>query len=178
MENIIKQIITYLRSKSSEIEESKTTTTSITFIEYFLRYLFTFLIKNSANKMEVHEILRSTDDYFIDEIKVSHILRRSVTVSYGYIYRTIKFEEKETFKRQYLDSISKLIDSGNVLNKKLAFHFIVDTLQNYKDPDTFLEKEFIHLLKKLYDDKSLEEFNTKSTERRVFIERNLSQFQY
>ena len=174
LENIIKQIITYLKSKTAEIEESNNNATSITFIEYFLRYLFTYLIKNSANKMEVHEILRRTDDYFMEEIKVAHILRRSVTVSYGYIYRSIKFQEKESFKRQYLNSISNLIDSGNILNKKLAFHLIVDTLQDYKNPNIFLEKEFINLLKRLYYDKSLEEFNNKTYERRDFIERNLS----
>lgn len=175
-EQIVKQIINFLKSNSIEIEESKITT-SITFTEYFLRFLFTYLIDNSSNKMQVHETLRNSDDYFMDEIGVSHILRRSVTVSYGYIYRTLKFQEKDTFKRQYLDNIYKLINSNNVLLKKLAYHFIVDTLHDYKDPDTFLEKEFIHLLKRIYDDKSLEKFNIESTERRIFIERNLSQFQ-
>lgn len=173
MKDFIKDnLIKYLCVNLEKIEESmkgrkgKRENSEVTFIECFLRYLFTSLIElNDDNKTLLHEILLTDNFYYLgqddDKLKpIGHILRSNSAIAYGSYYKHLHHSKRENFKKQYISIISELLETELPEHRVLAFHFISNTLFD-KDPNSTLDGDFIPLLKKIYEDKELRSFNYK-----------------
>ncbi|MCZ8514340.1 TIR domain-containing protein [Paenibacillus filicis] len=177
LERSVELIIDLLDKKTIEIELSTYIAPTdddsyvVTFTELFLRYLFSHLIYKKGNeKMELHNILLRNDYYYFKNNKViSHIIRTGAAVAYGYVYKSLKGSQKDFFKANYIEAISKLSGSNNIRLKKLAFHFISNTLYDQDNPEEYLEWEFIEPLIDVVRDSRLKEF---CLNRKTFINNN------
>jgi hypothetical protein len=168
MKDFIKDnLIKYLCVKLEKIDESikeKRENSDVTFIECFLRYLFTSLIElNNGNEFLLHEILLTDNFYYLeqddDKLKpIGYILRSNSTIAYGSYYKHLNPSKRKNFKKQYISIIEKLLNSEVSNHHELAFHFISNTLF-YKKPNSTLDVDFIPLLEKIYNNKQHRVFN-------------------
>ncbi|PAK43956.1 dsDNA nuclease domain-containing protein [Priestia megaterium] len=158
-----------MEEKFEKIDENmkkKFENAEVTFIECFLRYLFTSLIElNNDNEFLLHEILLTDNFYYLeqDDDKLKHIgyiLRSNSTIAYGSYYKHLHHSKREKFKEQYISIIKNLLNSEVSDYHELAFHFISNTLF-YERPNSTLDGDFIPLLKKIYTDKKNRKFNNK-----------------
>ncbi|PEC41748.1 hypothetical protein CON11_26715 [Priestia megaterium] len=161
----------------SESKNGKNRRLDVTYIDYFLRYLFRILIENSNNnRFLLHEILLKKNFYYLEEdderLKpIAHILRSNSAIAYGSYYKHLSHSKKKIFKDLYINCIKDLLKSDLTSDRKLAYHFISNTLINPEDRNSSLESEFIPLLKIIYEDKRLITFNKK---REWFYEQNIN----
>jgi hypothetical protein len=171
LEDIIKNhIITFLCNNLEKINVimeprlGKGRNSNVTFIEYFLRYLFRSLIQNNEdNKFLLHEILLTENFYYLEQEDekfklIGHLLRSNSAIAYGANFKHQNHTKKKNFKEQYIYCISKLLDSGLTEQRILAFHFISNTLID-DDPNSNLDIDLIPLLKIIHEDKQLRQFN-------------------
>ncbi|WP_158068772.1 serine protease [Domibacillus epiphyticus] len=183
LEEIVKNhLIIFLGDNLEKIKESMNTgsekgkNSNATFIEYFLRFLFRLLIENNEdNRLLLHEILLKENFYYLERVKadnkfkiIGHILRSNSAIAYGAYYKHLNHSKKKNFKKQYIECITKLLDSELIEQRILAFHFISNTLID-EDPKSTLDIDFFPLLKVIHEDNRLEMFNDG---RKDFYERN------
>ncbi|MGD6961517.1 dsDNA nuclease domain-containing protein [Fictibacillus phosphorivorans] len=165
LEDVIKNhLINFLSDNLEKIIDSKNGKNN-TFIDYFLRYLFRTLIENSTdNRFLLHEVLLSNNFYYLEgrdeKFKpIEHILRSNSAIAYGSYYKHLNHSKKKIFKKLYIDCITNLLESDLTRLRILAYHFISNTLIDPEDQNLSLEDEFIPLLKIIYEDKRLNNFN-------------------
>ncbi|MEH6853168.1 hypothetical protein V7037_00945, partial [Priestia megaterium] len=178
LEDVINiHLINFLSSNLEKINETKNKHSGFTYIDYFLRFLFRTLIENSTgNRFLLHKILLNENLYYLDEEEgkefqtIAHILRSNSAIAYGSYYKQL-IPDKKIFKDLYIECIKDLLKSDLPSDRKLAFHFISNTLRNPEDPNLSLENEFIPLLNTIYEDERLNEFNER---RKCFYERNIN----
>jgi hypothetical protein len=169
-------LISYLSDDLEKISKSKVGKNN-TFIDYFLRYLFRILIEKSTdNRFLLHEIFLSNNFYYLEDRDekfkpIEHILRSNCAIAYGSYYKDLNDSKKKIFKKLYIDCITNLLESDLTRLRILAYHFISNTLINPEDRNLTLEKEFIPLLKIIYEDERLIYFNKN---RQWFYEKNIS----
>ncbi|MGG3586495.1 hypothetical protein ABEU81_28865 [Priestia megaterium] len=170
-------LINFLSNNLEKINESKNKHSGFTYIDYFLRFLFRILIENSNDdRFLLHKILLNKNLYYLDEEEgekfkpIAHILRSNSAIAYGSYYKQLSPDKKKIFKGLYIKCIEDLLKSNLTSDRKLAFHFISNTLRNPDDQNLSLENEFIPLLKKIYEDTELKDFNER---RKCFYERNI-----
>ncbi|HDR8522607.1 trypsin-like peptidase domain-containing protein [Bacillus wiedmannii] len=180
LEDFIKDnLIKFLCDNLEKIDESmkskgKGRNSDVTFIEYFLRYLFTALIGHyNDNKILLHEILLTNKFYYFeqadDKLKsIGYILRSNSAIAYGSYYKHLHHSKKKDFKEQYISFITKLLESKLTEHRIFAFHFISNTLID-EDMNSTLDIDFIPLLKIIHEDKRIRWFND---EREAFYKRN------
>jgi hypothetical protein len=181
LEEVVKNhLITFLCNNLEKIDGSiknrigKGRNSNVTFIEYFLRYLFTSLIEhNDDNKFLLHEIFLTNKFYYFEQVdnklkSIGNILRSNSAIAYGAYYKHLNYLKKKNFKEQYIYCISKLLDSELTEQRILAFHFISNTLID-EEPNSTLDIDFIPLLKIIHEDNRLSNFNDN---RKDFYERN------
>jgi len=181
LEEFIKDnLIKFLCHNLEKIEESmkskmgKGRNSDVTFIEYFLRYLFTSLIEhNNDNEFLLHEILLTNKFYYFEQAdnkfkSIGYILRSNSAIAYGSYYKHLHHSKKKNFKEQYISFISKLLESKLTEHRIFAFHFISNTLID-EDMNSTLDIDFIPLLKIIHEDKRIRWFND---EREEFYKRN------
>ncbi|WP_191565417.1 hypothetical protein [Metabacillus idriensis] len=163
--------------KISESKKGKNQRLDVTYIDYLLRYLFRTLIENSTNnRFLLHEILLNKNFYYLEEDDekfkpIAHILRSNSAVAYGSYYKHLSPYKKKIFKGLYINCIKNLLKSDLTSERKLAYHFISNTLINLEDRNLSLESEFIPLLKIIYEDKRLNDFNER---RKWFYDKNIN----
>lgn len=177
LEDVIhNHLINFLSDNLEKISNSKIGKNN-TFIDYFLRYLFRTLIDNSTdNRFLLHEILLSNNFYYLEgrdeKFKyIEHILRSNSAIAYGSYYKHLNHSKKRIFKKLYIDCITNLLESDLTRLRILAYHFISNTLIDPEDENSFLDSEFIPLLKLIYEDKRLNNFNKG---RKWFYDKNLN----
>ncbi|MEY2195733.1 hypothetical protein AB7942_23815 [Neobacillus sp. BF23-41] len=169
-------LINFLSDNLEKISESKIGKNN-TYLDYFLRYLFRALIENSKdNRFLLHEILLSNNFYYLEDRDekfkpIEHILRSNSAIAYGSYYKHLNHSKKKIFKKLYIDCITNLLESDLTRLRVLAYHFISNTLINPEDRNLTLEREFIPLLKIIYEDKRLNNFNKG---RKWFYDKNLN----
>ncbi|MGP7818297.1 dsDNA nuclease domain-containing protein [Niallia sp. 01092] len=181
LESVIQNhLINFLSDNLEKISESKIRKgrhLNDTYTEYFLRYLFRVLIENSTdNRFLLHEILLSKNFYYLEEkdekLKpIAHMLRSNSAIAYGSYFKHMSHSKKKIFKELYIDCITNLLESDLTRQRILAYHFISNTLIDPEDQNLTLESEFIPLLKIIYEDKRLINFNK---ERKWFYEKNIN----
>lgn len=146
----------------------------VTFIEYFLRYLFTSLIEHNNNsKFLLHKILLTNKFYYFGKVDnklktIGDILRSNSAIAYGSYYKHLHYSKEKSFKQQYISFISKFLESNLIEHRIFAFHFISNTL-NDEDVNSALDIDFIPLLKIIHEDKRIRWFND---EREAFYKKN------
>lgn len=176
VEIINNHLINFLSQNSQEIENSKLNKNDV--VDYFLRSLFRLLIEEEdENKFLLHEIMLENNYYYLDgdnqKFKIiAHILRGSVAIAYGNVYKYMDHSRKKNFREQYILYTSTLINTG-VRNKLLAFHFISNTLIDQDAENELIDSNFIPLLVDIYEDKKLEMF---TSNRKSFFERNINRY--
>lgn len=169
--------LSYNLEKISESKIGKNGRLDVTYIDYFLRYLFRTLIENSTdNRFLLHEILLSNNFYYLEERDekfktIGHILRSNSAIAYGSYYKHLNHSKKKNFKKLYIDCITNLLESDLTRLRILAYHFISNTLIDPEDQNLSLEGEFIPLLKIIYEDKRLNNFNKG---RKWFYDKNIN----
>lgn len=175
LEEIINNhLINFLSQNSQEIENSKLNKNDV--VDYFLRSLFRLLIeKENENKFQLHEIMLENNYYYLDgdnqKFKtIAHILRGSVAIAYGNVYKYLDHSRKKNFKEQYISYTSSLINTG-IRNKLLTFHFISNTLIDQDAENELVDSDFIPLLVDIYEDEKLKKF---TSDRKNFFERNIN----
>ncbi|PFY45033.1 hypothetical protein COL50_10630 [Bacillus toyonensis] len=183
LEDVIKDnLINFLCENLEKIEGSMKIRTekgrnpNWTFIEYFLRYLFTSLIEHNDNKFLLHEILLKNKFYYFEQVdnkfkSIGYILRSNSAIAYGAYYKHLHHSKKSNFQKQYISLISNLLESKSTEHRIFAFHFIRNTIFDQGDQSLTLESEFIPLLKIIYEDTRLIEFNKN---RKLFYEKNIN----
>jgi len=179
LEDVINiHLINFLSNNLEKINETKNKHSGFTYIDYFLRFLFRILIENSNDdRFLLHKILLNKNLYYLDEEEgekfkpIAHILRSNSAIAYGSYYKQLSPDKKKIFKGLYIKCIENLLKSDLTSDRKLAFHFISNTLRNPDDENLFLENEFIPLLKIIYEDAELKDFNEG---RKCFYERNIN----
>ncbi|WP_406866999.1 trypsin-like serine protease (plasmid) [Priestia megaterium] len=171
-------LINFLSNNLEKINETKNKQSGFTYIDYFLRFLFRILIENSNDdRFLLHKILLNKNLYYLDEEEgekfkpIAHILRSNSAIAYGSYYKQLSPDKKKIFKGLYIKCIENLLKSDLTSDRKLAFHFISNTLRNPEDQNLSLENEFIPLLNTIYEDERLNEFNEG---RKCFYERNIN----
>lgn len=168
--------LSYNLEKISESKIGKNGRVDVTYIDYFLRYLFRALIDNSTdNRFLLHEILLNNNFYHLEERDkkfkpIEHILRSNSAIAYGSYYKHMSPSKKKTFKDLYIKCIKDLLKSDLINERILAYHFISNTLINPEDRNLPVESEFIPLLKIIYEDKRLKDFNKG---RKWFYDKNI-----
>lgn len=140
----------------------------ITFIEKLIRCITAKLINEIG--IEYNNILINNKKYYdLDNALDTRcnatilMLKKSVTIEFGRYYRK---SDKLEFKMQYRKMTNDLINKKNPILKKIAFHFIINTVET--DNVEFLDVEFIPQLIKLKEDLTIKEF---INERRDIITR-------
>lgn len=178
LEDVIQNhLINFLSGNLEKISESKIGKNNVTYIDYFLRYLFRNLIENSTdNRFLLHEILLNNNFYYLEERDekfkpIGHILRSNSAIAYGSYYKHLNHSKKKIFKKLYIDCITNLLESNLTRLRILAYHFLSNTLINPEDRNLSLEGEFIPLLKIIYEDERLNNFNAG---RKWFYDKNIN----
>jgi hypothetical protein len=179
MEDIVHQLFCFLYQNNNEIEMSlnsnlkKGNKNASTVIEYFVRYLFAHIIEDPINSpFELHRLLLSKNYYFnYDYTKISHVIRGSSANEYGNAFcYGLRRNRSKTFFEQYFYEVDNLVQSKVFKINKLGFHFISNTLVNDRDRKEVVHKDFIPMLKTMYDSPDLKQF---CDEREVFFRRNI-----
>ena len=99
------------------------------------------------------------------------MIRSSASIEYGNYY-CYNHNTKSRFKNQYVDEVSKLVESNNIILKMMAFHFISNSLIDDREQYEFVDDDFIPLLEKLYYDEGLKDFCA-NEQRKEFFLRNI-----
>ena len=164
-EKIVNKIMTFLNDNAEIIvtnynkDKKKGPKSAATFIEYFLRRIFELLINSHiSDALYIHKLFIKKDYYFHSKYKeIGYMIRSSASIEYGNYY-CYNHNTKSRFKNQYVDEVSKLVESNNIILKMMAFHFISNSLIDDREQYEFVDDDFIPLLEKLYYDEGLKDF--------------------
>lgn len=164
-------IIKYLEENTLKLEESsrlfskEKKSLKVTFIEYFLRYLFSYLIGYyKTDELKLHSYLMENNYYYYEaNTLIGNILRNSSANAYGAYYKHLPYSKKILFKEKYIELVEELINKddgkGSPQYRIFAFHFIINTIHFNSNIKSELELEFIPLLERIYKDHRLRKFN-------------------
>lgn len=140
----IEQILGFINNNEVAINtafENVRGTGKCTFCEYFLKYIYKNLIRESCN-MDIFDIFINKRFYFLEGTK-GYILRQYLNIEYGNYYRIAG----EPFKEMYIYRVYGLLRKGGEHKLKIAFHLIQNTLNDERSIHEHVDKRFCGALK-------------------------------